>query len=56
MKKILKCFFVALPHLDITCCTLHNWVSEKGEPEKTTVNKTKDNKKVRRNDKKSINQ
>lgn len=42
MEKILKWFFVALPHLGITCCTtpLHNWMSEKGEPEKITVNKT----------------
>lgn len=42
MENILKCFCIALPHLDIACCStpLHNWLSEKGEAENTSVNKT----------------
>lgn len=42
MENILQRFFVALPHLAVTRCatSLHKWMSEKGELENITVNKT----------------
>lgn len=42
MEKILKRFFVALPHLDVTrrATPSHKRMSEKGDPENITVNKT----------------